>query len=157
MTPMPGHAGNIVGRIADQRLHLDHLVGRDAEFLDYAFFADQLVLHGVVHDDARLDDLHQVLVGRDHGDIRTRVSSLDRISGDQVVGLEAFLLDTGEIEGTHRVAHQRELGNEVLWGLGPVGLVAAIQIRAERFRRVIEDHRHMGRRGEFVRLPQELP
>ena len=56
------HAGHVVGRIADERLHLDDFVGRHAEFLDHALFADHLVLHGVVHDNARLDDLHEVLV-----------------------------------------------------------------------------------------------
>ena len=54
-----GNAGNIVGRIADQRLDLDHLVRRDAEFLDHLGGADAAVLHGVVHGDAVGDELHQ--------------------------------------------------------------------------------------------------
>ena len=62
-----GHARHVVGRIADQRLDLDHLVGRDAEFLDHLGGADATVLHGVVHDDTVGDELHQILVGGDDG------------------------------------------------------------------------------------------
>ena len=44
------HAGHVVGRIADQRLHVDHLVRRHAEFLHHlGAMPIALVLHGVVH------------------------------------------------------------------------------------------------------------
>ena len=47
-----GHAGHVVGGIAGQRLHLDHLLRRHAEFLDHLGDADAAILHGVVHGDA---------------------------------------------------------------------------------------------------------
>ena len=47
-----GHARHVVGGIAGQRLHLDHLLRRHAEFLDHLGNADAAVLHGVVHRDA---------------------------------------------------------------------------------------------------------
>ena len=62
-----GHARHVVGGIADQRLHVDHLLRRHAELLDHLRDADPLVLHGVVHDDAVAHELHQVLVGRHDG------------------------------------------------------------------------------------------
>ena len=43
------HARHVVGGVADQRLHLDHLLGRHAELLDHLGAADPLVLHRVVH------------------------------------------------------------------------------------------------------------
>ena len=57
------HARHVVGRIADQRLHLDHLGRRYAEALDHLGLFDHLVLHRVVHPHARLHELHQILVG----------------------------------------------------------------------------------------------
>ena len=62
-----GHAGHVVDGVADQRLHLDHLVGRDAEFLHHLGRADRLLLDRVQHLDARPDQLHQVLVGGHDG------------------------------------------------------------------------------------------
>jgi hypothetical protein len=57
-----GHARHIVGRVADQGLNLDDLFRRHTEFLDHLGTADLLVLHGVEHDDAVADKLHQILV-----------------------------------------------------------------------------------------------
>ena len=62
-----GHARHVVGGIAGQRLHLDHLFRRHAELLDHFGNADAAVLHGVVHGDAVGHELHQVLVGGDDG------------------------------------------------------------------------------------------
>ncbi len=61
------HARHVVGGIARQRLHLDHLFRRHAEFLDHLGDADAAVLHGVVHGDAVGHELHQVLVGGHDG------------------------------------------------------------------------------------------
>ena len=82
---------------------------------------------------------------------------LASIGGDDVVGLVAFLLDAGDVEGLHRVADQRELRDEVLGYLGPVRLVAVEQIVAEGPRRIVEDHREMGGRRELAGLAQQLP
>ena len=114
LTPMPGHARHVVGGVADQRLHLDHLVRRHAELLDHLGDADALVLHRVVHDDAVVHELHQVLVGRHDGGGRLRLAGEPRVGRDQVVGLEAGLLQAGDVEGVHRLADQRELRDQIV-------------------------------------------
>ena len=103
------HARHVVGGIADQRLRLDHLLWADAEFFDDLLGTDAAVLHGVVHDDAVADELHQILVGRDNCRRRPGLAGEPRVGGDQVVGFEADLLQVRQLEGTHRVADQREL------------------------------------------------
>ena len=67
LRPDARHAGHVVGRIADQRLHVDHLVRRDAELLHHLGRADRLLLDRVQHLHAGADELHQVLVGRHDG------------------------------------------------------------------------------------------
>src|SRR3546814_1822653 len=54
------HTGHVVGGIAGQRLHVDHLVGRDAEFLHHLGRADAAVLHRVEHADARRSEERRV-------------------------------------------------------------------------------------------------
>ena len=82
--------------------------------------ADALVLHGVVHDHAVVHELHQVLVGRHDGGGGAGLAGMPRIGRDQVVGLEAGLLQAGDVEGAHRLADQRELRDEVV-GRRPAG------------------------------------
>ncbi len=56
------HTRHIVDRVARQRLDLDDLLRRHAEFFDDFGNADAAILHGVVHRHAVGDELHQVLV-----------------------------------------------------------------------------------------------
>ena len=156
-TPMPGTPGTLSDESPIKACTSITLDGRHAETLDHFGLADRLVLHGVVHDDAGLHELHQVLVGRHDGHLGAGLDRLERIGGDDVVGLVAFLLDAGDVEGAHRIAHQRELGNEVVGRLGPVGLVALEQIAPEGLGRIVEDHREMGGRRELAALAQQLP
>ncbi len=84
-----GGAGDVVDRVAGQRLHVDDPVGADAELLDHLVGADRLVLQRVEHLDAGRDELHQVLVGGDDGDPAAGGGRLRGVGGDDVVGLEA--------------------------------------------------------------------
>ena len=80
------HARHIVGGVAGQRLHLDHLGRRHAEFLHHLGRADALVLHRVEQFDLAVDhQLHQVLVGRDDGALarRPRAPSAHRWRSDR--------------------------------------------------------------------------
>ena len=151
-----GHSRYVVGRIADQRLHLDDFLRPDAEFLHHLGHADAFVFHGVVHGDAIADELHQVLVGGHDGRGRLGFAGEPRVSRDQVVGLEAGLLQTGDFEGVHRLADQRKLWNEVFRRIRPVRLVFGIKFGAEGPLGFVE---HDGQMGRLVglHLGQELP
>ncbi len=152
------HPRHVVDRITGECLDVDHLVGGDAELLDHLGLADAPVLHRVEHDHARLDQLHQVLVGGDDGDVGAGRSRLRRVGGDEIVGLESALFDAGDVEGARRLADQAELRTQVLRCFGAMGLVVGIERVAEGRPRSVEDHRQMGRldRGAgLLRLLQQ--
>ena len=152
----PGYARHVVGRIADQRLHLDDLLRWHAEFLDHLGPADLLVLHGVEHDDAVIDELHQVLVRGDDGGGGAGRAGLAHIGRDQVVGLESVLFQAGNVEGVDRLADELELRAQIVGRIGPVRLIVGVHLRAERLLRLVEDHREM-RRLVLLHVAQELP
>ena len=138
-----GDTGHVVGRIPGQGLHLDHLVGADAEFLHHLLGPDFAALHGVQHDHAVADQLHQVLVRRDDGDLGAGFLGLTGIGGDQVVGLEAVHVDAGDAEGRGRLADEGELGNQFVRRRRPVGLVFGIDVAAKGLAGAVEHHRHV--------------
>ena len=152
-----GDAWHIVNGIAGKRLHLHHLLGRHAELLQNLSLADHLVLHGVEHGDARLDELHQILVRRNDDHLAAGLHGLARIGRDDVVSLEALLLDASHIEGAHRVADQRELRHKLRRRFGAVRLVFRRNLVAEALSAVIENNREVGRPLLALRLAQKLP
>ncbi len=132
------HARHVVGGVAGQRLHVDDLVGRHAEFLAHLVGPDGLVLHGVEHDEAGLDQLHEVLVGGDDGHVAAGSQHALGVGGDEVVGLVAALLEAGDVEGLDGLADERELGNELLGRRRAVRLVVLVDLVAERLLAVVE-------------------
>jgi hypothetical protein len=146
-----GHTRDIVDRIAGERLNINDLAGRDAEFLEDLGFADLLVLHRVIEPDAPADELHQILIGRDDTHGGADFSRLLRISGDQVVRLVIVLLDTGNIESPRRLADETELRDEVGRRFRPVRLVIGIDALAEGLFRLVEDDGEVG--WPLARLP----
>ena len=152
-----GYARHIVGGIAGQRLHFDHLRRRHAEFLDHFGNADAAVLHGVVHGHLVGDELHQVLVRRDDGGDRATLAGLAGVGRDQIVGLEAALLEAGQVEGAHGLADQRELRDQIVRRRRPVRLVIGIELVAEGDFRLVEHDRQMGRAVVRRHVAQQLP
>ena len=153
-----GRAGNVVGAVADQRLRVDHLVGRDAELLHHRFGTERFVLHRIVELDHVIDDeLHQVFVGRDDLHRRAVGGGLARIGGDEIVGLEAAHLDARQIERARGVADQRKLRDEIFRRRRAVGFVFGIEFVAERELALVEDDGEVRRRFAPLHLVQELP
>ena len=152
-----GHARYVVGRVADQRLHLDDLFRRHAELLDHLGAADLLVLHGVEHDDAVVDELHQILVRGHDGGGGAGLAGLPHIGRDQVVGLKALLFEARQVEGVHRLADQPELRPQIVRRFRPVRLVLGIHFGAERLLGEVEHHREMGRLVLRLHVAQQLP
>ena len=133
LNPDAGRARHIVGRIAGERLDVDDLVRPDARnILTTSLDAEAPLLaracdagfarSRVVHRHARLDELHEVLVGRDDENVGAGLARLAGVSGDDVVGLVAVLLDRHHAEGADGGAHQRELRHEVGGRIRPVAL-----------------------------------
>ncbi len=160
LRPYPGDARHVVGRIAGHGLEIDHLFRRHAPLFDHVRNGDLLVLHAVVHRHLRRDELHEVLVGGNDGHVGARLLGKPCIGRDEVVGLVAFLLDAGQVEGAGGVADEPELRDQILRRRCPVGLVLIVEPVAEGLRGIVEDHGQMCRRhahGGVARVGQKLP
>jgi hypothetical protein len=151
-----GRARHVVDAVAAQGLNVDDLVRIDAELLEHLLALDAQALHRVEHRDAVADQLHQVLVGRDDDGLAAQLAHAAGIGGDQVVGLVAGQLDGRHAERQRRLAHQRELRDQVLGRRRPMGLVLVVERVAERLLRVIPDHRQVGGRVA-LHVAQQLP
>ena len=160
------HPRHVVGRIADERLDVRHLLGRRAELLDHAGAVEpalgavaRLALQPqfrVVEGDAVADELHQVLVGRDDQHVGAGFRCPAGIGGDEVVRLEAGLLDRDQPERPHSLARQRKLRHELGRGIAAVRLVAGEELVAERVLRLVENDGEMGRLHADGALAEEL-
>ena len=75
------------------------------------------------------------------------------IGGDEVVGLEAVLLDAGDVEGLHGVADQRELRDQLLRRRRPVRLVVLVDLVAERLLAGVEDDGQVRRPARLASRP----
>ena len=158
----PEDAGDVVDRIAHQREHVAHQFGRDAELLFDLGGADPRALHRIEHIDraalfAGADQLHQVLVGRDDGDVPALRCRGAGVGGDHVVRLDAGFLDHRQAERAGGVANQRELRDEVLGRIGPVGLVLVVNLVAEALARLVEHHREVRWPLRLVEILGQLP
>ncbi len=69
------------------------------------------------------DQLHQILVRGDDGHLGARLDRGGGIGGHQVVGLVIVALDAADIERVGRLAHQLELGNEIVGRRGALRLL----------------------------------
>ena len=139
----PRHARHIVCRIACEGLYVDHLVRRYAELFHHFCGPDLFVLDRVHHLDARPDELHQVLVGGDDRAGTAGLNSHPGIGRDKIVGLVVFKLTAGQAKGLGRFTDERELRDQVLRRLRPVGLVLVVDLVAEGRAPGIEDHGDM--------------
>ena len=142
-----GGAGDVVDAVSGEGLDIDHAVGADAEFLEHFIGADGAGFHRVEHHHAGADELHQVLVGGDDGDVAACFGRLTCQRGDDVVGLEPFGFDAGDVEGAGGVAGQGELRAQVFGQFGAIGLVERVDGVAERLGRMVEDDGDMGGRA----------
>jgi hypothetical protein len=152
-----GNAGDIVDAVAHQREDVAQLLGRNAEFLDHIVAADPPVVHRVEHVETGLDQLHQVLVGADDGDLPAFGQRRLRIAGDDVVRLQTGFLDARDREGPGGIADQGELRHQFGRWRRTMGLVAVIHRVAERALGRIENDGEMGGPFGLAEVLGELP
>ena len=118
LSPMPGAPGTLSVESPASAWTSTTLSAADAEIFDHFGRAEAPLLarardpglagSRVVHRDAGIDELHEVLVGRDDEDVGAGLARLTRVSGDDVVGLVAALLDRDHAERRDGGAHERE-------------------------------------------------
>ena len=122
-----GGSGDVVDGVAAEGHDVDDALGGDAEdFFYLGCVEDEVVLRRVEDGDVLVDELHHVLVGGDDVDVVAEGGELAGEGADDVVGLEALVVEDGDAEGFEGAADVGLLLDEVGGRLGAVGLVAAV-------------------------------
>ena len=134
LSPMPGHAGDRVGRVALEADEVGHLLGRHAETRGDALgridvdVGDAARRHHQA--DVVRDELKRVAVGRDDARGHARLVGPSRQRGDDVVRLPTFELEVAVAERLHDRLEIRELLPQQVGHRAAVRLVLAGDGRA---------------------------
>ncbi len=156
-----GDAGDVVRRVAHEAEDVAHLVDADdAPFREDFRDAERLpaVAHarGAVDVDAVVDELAEILVGRDHVGGEAGGAGLAGERADEVVGLVAVELDRGQVEGADEALYVGDGGAEFLGHFLAVGLVG-LELGVARGRRGgVEDDGEMGRGEAAEKVEQRV-
>ena len=154
-----GHAGDVVRRVALQRLVVDHLVGPQAESLHDLFgVVDDRVLETLAggHEvDVRCDQLQGVEVAREDQGVETRRLRLLRERADHVVGLEARERIHGHPELVEELLAALELGPQVVGHRLARRLIGRVALLPEGRDGQIETGRDVARRVLLDDLQQD--
>ena len=103
-----GDAGDVVDFVADERLEIDNLVGRDAPLFAQGGGIEDLVFADVVDGDAIGDELPAVFVARDDEAVGAAFVAHAGECGEHIIGLVAF---AGEDGDRHGFEHALDLGD----------------------------------------------
>ncbi len=144
-----GDAGQVVGGLPHQRGELGVAVGRHAVPLLDGGGRHPLHLrdaaHRVDHGGAVVDQLEGVAVAAADQHLEVAVHRLRGQRADDVVGLEAGLLDERHAQRLEHLLDQGDLAGELLGRLGAVGLVVGELLAAEGLPRDVEGDGEVGR------------
>ena len=143
-------AGDVVGRVAAEGQHVDHLRGRgNAPFLRQLGRTDDLVvpagLAGLVLQDVRGDQLAVILVRRHHVDPETGGFCAAGHGTDDVVGLETVLHQHRHPERMQQLRQRLQRIDDQLRRRRARTLVGRIHLIAERAAGRVEGHGEMRR------------
>ena len=142
-----GHALDVVGRVAHQRQHVDHLFGRHAELLLHAVGVEPRArLARVVDLDRAADQLEEVLVAGDERDLEAARRGLAGERAHDVVGFVAVRRQDRHAERAAGLVHERHLIDQVGRHRAARRLVVGGEVAAEGRAGQIE------RRGDELRL-----
>ena len=94
--------------------------------------AEPLTLHRVEHVEARLDELHQILVGRHNGDEPTIGQCGLGVGRNNVIRFQSEFFDAGQRESARGIADHRKLRNEIFRRGRTVRLILIVNLVAER-------------------------
>ena len=123
------HAGDIVGTVAHEGQQIGDIFRSHAEFCAHTCDIVAHILQGIPDRDPLVHQLHQILVARDDHDLGL-FPELAGQGRNDVVGLQARLLDGRNSQGVHHLHDVGHLDLQVLGHLLAVGLVFGIALMA---------------------------
>ena len=132
---------HVVGAVADQREIVPQPLGRHAHLLDGLLAPEDLVAHGIEHDDTVLHQLEQVLVRADDDHAQPRVTGPTDHGRDEVIGLVGVVDETRNRVGLDDVLEPVDLLAQVLGRRRAGGLVLRVELLPERGPGRVEGHR----------------
>ncbi len=157
----PGHARNVVGRVAHQRQHLHHLLGarhappgldlRQPQNLR-PVPAPRRLEDKIV----RADQLPEILVRRDHVGLEALPLRAPHQRADEIIRLEAIQGQRGNIERLEHPPHVRQRGAQILRHLLPGRLVRGKLPMPVRRRRRVKRHPQVRRLPAAQDVQQRL-
>ncbi len=152
-----GSAGDVVDSVAFQREEIGHLAGFDAhEFFDFGGVVPSVVLGGVEHGDAAVDQLQHVFIARDDDDIVAGFNSAAGEGADNVVGFEAGELEDGDAHSLDEAADPGDLLGEIARHFSAIGFVFGKSLFAVSFADALEDGGHVDGREGLRELAQHV-
>ena len=107
------NAGNVVGGVSGQSLHIDNLFRINAEFFFNVFRRKELVFHRIIEFDAGTNKLHQILVAGNNNNLKPLSQRHIGISGNQVVRLISLHFQVIKVQRFYRFADDGELRNQI--------------------------------------------
>ena len=138
LLPDAGHAGDVVGCVAEQREEIGHALGGHAEPLlgvvrrhPHLFHSGRSAAARIQQRGVIVHELMEILVSRDDDGAQTLARGLLREGPDDVVRLPPFGLDDGHPEGVEDLPAPGERGPEFVGHLLSRGLVLRVDVRAE--------------------------
>ena len=147
--PDPRHAGEVVGRLADEGGQVAVALGWDeVALLDGGRVHPPHVRDssdGIDHRHVVGDQLEHVTVARDDDDLHALRGRLRREGRDDVVGLVAGRFDVADLQGVEHLVEQWDLAGELGRGGAAPRLVLRILLEPEGLPGEVEGHPDMGR------------
>jgi hypothetical protein len=143
----PGDARDVVGRVALERLVVEHLLGPEPPtLLDLGEVVGDRVGDAAAerhHQPGVLaDQLEHVEVAGEDRRVEAQALGLPDERGDGVVGLEPLLLILRDVQGPDDLAHLGDLLAHVVGHARSGRLVLRVAVVPERAGRQVERHRH---------------
>ena len=147
LLPHPGHAGDVVGRVALQALQIRDLLRGDPESLPHCRLIVDRGLRDAArgHHHARVgrDQLERIQIPRHDQDVDPLRLRLPGQRADDVIGLEPGHLEDRQLQRLNHLFGQAHLGAEIVRHLAPGGLVLRVGFVAEGRPGPVEGHGHV--------------
>ena len=157
-----GHAGHVVAGVAHQSQHVDKLDGLDAVLFAEAVVGNRVeiftTMGGAKDRNALAEELLKIFIGRDDDHLRAVGFGVAGERADDIIRLNVFLFDYGNVEGLNDFFDPRQIGQQVVRWRVAMGFIVFVHLRTKRLARPhhVEDDGHVVDLVIFDELEQRV-